>query len=64
MLRVLVSPTGLPAHIELRTSSGFDSLDRAAQDAVARWRFVPALQGDNPVEAWVQVPIVFKLQGS
>jgi protein TonB len=64
MLRVLVSPGGLPARIELRASSGFDSLDRAAQDAVARWRFVPARQGDNPVEAWVQVPIVFKLQGS
>jgi protein TonB len=64
MLRVLVSAAGQPARIELRASSGFDSLDRAAQDAVARWRFVPARQGDSPVEAWVQVPIVFKLQGS
>jgi len=64
MLRVLVSPEGQPARIELRTSSGSERLDRAAQDAVARWRFVPARRGDLPVEAWVLVPIVFKLQGN
>lgn len=64
MLRVLVSAEGLPARIELRTSSGSERLDRAAQDAVARWRFVPARRGDEAIEAWVLVPIVFKLQGS
>ncbi|APR04511.1 energy transducer TonB [Thauera chlorobenzoica] len=64
MLRVLVSADGLPARIELRTSAGSERLDRAAQDAVARWRFVPARQGEHPVEAWVLVPIVFKLQGN
>lgn len=64
MLRVLVSPEGQPARIELRTSSGSERLDRAAQDAVARWRFVPARRGDLAVEAWVLVPIVFKLQGN
>lgn len=64
MLRVLVSVDGLPARIELRTTSGSERLDRAAQDAVARWRFVPARRGEQAVEAWVLVPIVFKLQGS
>jgi protein TonB len=64
MLRVLVSPEGQPARVELRTSSGSDRLDRAAQEAVARWRFVPARRGDVAVEAWVLVPIVFKLQGN
>ena len=39
-------------------------LDRAAQEAVTRWRFVPARRGDVAVEAWVLVPIVFKLQGN
>ena len=64
MLRVLVSPDGRPNRIELRTSSGIDRLDQAAQDAVARWRFVPARQGETAVEAWVLVPIVFKLKGN
>ena len=64
MLRVLVSPEGQPTRVELRTSSGSERLDRAAQEAVTRWRFVPARRGDVAVEAWVLVPIVFKLQGN
>ncbi len=64
MLRVLVSADGQPMRIELRTGSGSDRLDRAAEDAVARWRFVPARRGDTAVEAWVLVPIVFKLKGN
>lgn len=64
MLRVLVSPDGRPNRIELRTSSGSERLDRAAEEAVARWRFVPARQGEAAVEAWVLVPIVFKLKGN
>jgi len=28
---------------------------------VARWRFVPAKRGDEPIEASVIVPIVFRL---
>ena len=64
MLRVRVSPDGQPNRIELRTSSGSDRLDRAAEEAVSRWRFVPARQGDTAVEAWVLVPIVFKLKGN
>lgn len=64
MLRVRVSPEGLPAEIELSASSGSARLDRAALDGVQRWRFVPARQGGRAIEAWVLVPIVFKLEGS
>lgn len=64
MLRVLVSADGQASRVELRTSSGSERLDRAAQEAVARWRFVPARRGEVAVEAWVLVPIVFKLQGN
>lgn len=63
VLRVLVNPGGGPAQIELRTSSGSEALDEAALDAVRRWRFVPAKRGDQPVAAWVLVPITFTLQG-
>ena len=64
MLRVLVSSAGLPSRVELRSSSGSARLDRAAREAVARWRFVPAKRGNAAVESWVLVPIVFKLQGN
>lgn len=61
VLRVLVSIEGVAARVELERSSGSASLDSAALDAVQRWRFVPARRGATPVEAWVKVPVVFRL---
>jgi protein TonB len=61
LLRVYVSAQGLAEKVELKLGSGFARLDQAAQDAVARWRFVPARRGDEAVSAWVQVPITFQL---
>jgi len=63
-LRVLVSASGLPTRVELARSSGFERLDRSAREAVGRWRFVAARQGEQAVEAWVNVPIIFTLQES
>jgi protein TonB len=63
ILRVLVTVTGAPERVELRTSSGSRRLDSAALEAVQRWQFVPARQGDAPVSAWVLVPILFSLEG-
>lgn len=61
ILRVLVSPAGLPAEIKLAHSSQSPLLDDAALRAVRRWRFVPGRRGDTPVAAWVEVPIRFRL---
>ena len=61
ILRVLVSSDGVPEKVELRTSSGSARLDESALDTVKRWKFVPARQGDQPVAAWVLVPISFSL---
>ena len=63
LLHVHVDAAGNAEKVEIRSSSGFDGLDAAALDAVRRWRFVPARQGDKPVAAWVLVPIIFSLQG-
>src|SRR5690606_2777611 len=57
LLRVHVDARGEPGDIDLIDSSGSRSLDRAAIDAVRRWRFAPAMQGETPVEGAVQVPI-------
>lgn len=61
LLRVYVSAQGLAEKVELKLGSGFARLDQAAQDAVARWRFVPARRGEEAIAAWVQVPITFQL---
>ncbi len=63
VLRVFVSATGLADQVELRSGSGYNALDQAALETVKRWRFVPARQGDQPVAAWVLVPITFTLEG-
>jgi protein TonB len=62
LVRVLVSPAGLPKKIELARTSGAPVLDEAALKAVQGWAFVPARRGAEPVEAWVEVPINFHLK--
>lgn len=63
-LKVLVTREGLPARVDLEKSSGSAHLDHAALEAVKTWRFAPARQGAEPVESWVLVPIVFRLEGT
>lgn len=61
-LKVLVTPQGTAARVELEQSSGSAALDQAAQETVKGWRFVPARRGDEPIEAWVKVPVRFLLK--
>lgn len=62
-LRVRVMADGSAGDVQIDQSSGSASLDSAARDIVfRRWRFVPARRGDQPIEAWVIVPIVFELK--
>ncbi len=62
VLRVFVTTVGTAERVELRTSSGSKRLDSAALEAVQRWKFVPARQGETPVAAWVLIPILFTLE--
>jgi protein TonB len=48
--------------VEINRSSGNDTLDRAAAEAIKRWRFSPARFGDKAVESWVKIPIEFRLK--
>ncbi|MEM8589738.1 MAG: TonB family protein [Pseudomonadota bacterium] len=61
VLRVTVSATGLPQQIQIRSSSGFQTLDQAAIEAVEGWRFIAARRGDIAVAATIDVPIAFRL---
>lgn len=61
LLSVSVEPSGRPGSISISKSSGFLRLDRAAQEAVKRWRFKPAMRNGVPYTANVIVPIRFEL---
>lgn len=62
VLRVHVGTDGEPQAVDLVQGSGWRELDRAAADAVRRWRFAPAMRDGQPVAASVQVPITFDLK--
>lgn len=62
LLRVLVDRQGQPEQVRLEQGSGFAVLDRAALQAVQRWTFVPARRGAEPVKAWIEVPLRFRLK--
>ena len=62
-LRVLVNASGRADDAQVRASSGSARLDDSARSAVLQWKFVPAKRGDEPVPAWVLIPITFRLEG-
>jgi periplasmic protein TonB len=62
LLHVLVADDGRVAEVVVKQSAGHADLDRAATDAVRRWRFEPARRGTEPVEMWVQLPFEFRLR--
>lgn len=62
LLLVDVTEAGLVARATVKTSSGFDSMDRAALAAVSQWRFIPAQRNSIPVPVSITLPIRFQLQ--
>lgn len=62
VLRVFIGTDGLPQKIELNRSSGFERLDRQAQETVSRWKFVPGKRNGVPEAMWYHVPINFVLE--
>lgn len=56
-----VGPAGEAREVKLAHSAGDAALDGAALEAVRGWRFIPARRGDLAVEAWVRIPLVFRL---
>lgn len=58
-IRAEIGPDGVPVSVGVERSSGSRALDRAAEDAVRRWRFQPALRDGEPTTGSVVVPISF-----
>lgn len=61
VLRVHVDASGQPTDVSIVRRSGSRDLDRAAQAAVRKWRFNPAMKNGQPVASTAQVPIDFRL---
>lgn len=49
--------------ITVKHSSGHDILDQAALEAVKSWHFIAARRGAEPLAAWVEIPVMFRLDG-
>lgn len=60
-LKVRVEADGRPSEIVLLRSSGYRLFDDAAQQAVRRWRFLPARQAERALASWVAFPVRFSL---
>jgi periplasmic protein TonB len=61
VMKVLVSAEGLAEDVQIEKSSGSERLDNAAMDAVKKWRFIPAKKNNQPLSAYVLVPMKFSL---
>jgi len=61
LLDVYVTSGGHPRKFRVNQSSGFPDLDNAAAEAVAGWKFVPAVEGGDTVSSWTTVKIHFEL---
>jgi protein TonB len=64
LLEVRLDERGQQRRVNVLRSSGVDSLDRAALEAVAKWRFLPETTGGHAVPSRVQIPIQFALTAS
>lgn len=63
LVRAHIGPDGVPTAVDVAEGSGSRELDRAAVDAVERWRFHPATQGGRPTVGTVVIPIAFEPSG-
>ena len=59
LLQIKVGADGSAQEVKLARSSGDAELDSSTIAAARTWRFQPAVEGGEPVESWVQVPVDF-----
>ena len=62
IVRVLIGVDGNAQDAEVKTSSGYERLDRAALETVRKWRYVPGKRAGVPEAMWFDVPIHFVLE--
>ena len=61
VLWIFVDSKGEVRKSQVQTGSGYDALDRVAQEVVERMRFTPAKNRDKTTPVWVAQRIAFKI---
>lgn len=62
VVRVWIDANGQQSQAEVRESSGYPAIDKAALDKVASWKFVPGKQSGAIQSMWHIVPLTFHLK--
>lgn len=62
LVRVFIGADGLAQLAEIKASSGFERLDRAAMASVMQWSYVPGKVGGVAHAMWYVVPVDFFLE--
>ena len=60
----MVLPDGSAGNVTLHKTSGYSILDEAALAAVKGWQFVPAMDGNFPIQSMVRMPVRFDLRAA
>lgn len=62
VLTVVLNTNGTVADVRIAQSSGHQRLDRAALEAVRKWRWSPTIRGGEPVmvQGMVDIPFILK----
>jgi protein TonB len=58
---VEVLPNGRVGEVQVNKSSGYETLDYCAVEAVKKWKFIPAKKGGAAIPCWVNIPFKFQL---
>jgi TonB family protein len=61
VLRFIVSEEGIARDIRIHDIEGDERFGRLAIDAIAQWRFTPAIKSGRPVPCWCFQKISFRL---
>lgn len=61
-LWLFIDEAGVVREARLAETSGYEGLDRAAEQVARRMRFNPAKNEGRPVATWIQVPITFQME--
>ena len=62
LVRVLIGVNGTPERVEIKRSSGFERLDRAATEYVMKCRYVPGKVNGVIQAMWYEAPVNFVLE--
>jgi len=60
VVRAKIDASGKPAEVSIAKRSGSRELDRAAVQAVRRWKFQPAMRNGKATASVVRIPVDFK----